>query len=149
MSVGEITRERAGELRATAQTARRLIVESIHRAQAGHLGGPLSAIDLLVALYFDVLRIDPARPRLAGTRPLHPLEGPLLHRLYTVLALRGYFPVEELATFDAIDSRLQGHPDMTALPGLDMSTGSLGQGLSPGLGMAIGARRRGSTSAPM
>jgi transketolase len=143
MSVGEITRERAGELRETAQTARRLIVESIHRAQAGHLGGPLSAIDLLVALYFDVLRIDPARPDWPERDRFILSKGHSSIAIYTVLALRGFFPVEELATFDAIDSRLQGHPDMTALPGIEMSTGSLGQGLSPGIGMAIAARRRG------
>jgi transketolase len=120
-----------------------LIVESIFHAQAGHLGGPLSAADILVALYFDVLRIDPARPDWPERDRFILSKGHSSIVLYVVLAQRGYFPVEELSTFDAIDSRLQGHPDMTALPGLEMSTGSLGQGLSPGVGMAIGARRRG------
>jgi transketolase len=143
MSVGDVSVERAAELRGIAQTARRLIVESIHRAQAGHLGGPFSAADILVALYFDVMRIDPARPDWPERDRFILSKGHSSIGLYAVLALRGYFPVEELGTFDAIDSRLQGHPDMTALPGLDMSTGSLGQGLSPGLGMAIAARRRG------
>ncbi|HLJ67835.1 MAG TPA: transketolase [Chloroflexota bacterium] len=130
-------------LRAVAGEARRLIVQSVHRAQAGHLGGPLSAVDVLVALYFQILRVDPARPDWPERDRFILSKGHSCIALYVVLALRGYFPLEELATFDAINSRLQGHPDMTALPALDMSTGSLGQGLSPGIGMALGARRRG------
>ena len=130
-------------LQGIAAEARRLIVRAIHRAQAGHLGGPLSATDLLVALYFDVLRIDPQRPDWPDRDRFILSKGHSSIALYTVLALRGYFPVDELHTFDEIDSRLQGHPDMTRLPGLEMSTGSLGQGLSPGVGMAIGAKRRG------
>jgi transketolase len=126
-----------------ARESRRLIVETIFEAQAGHLGGPLSATDLLIALYFDVLRIDPARPDWPERDRFILSKGHSSIALYTALALRGYFPISELATFDAIDSRLQGHPDMRTLPGLDMSTGSLGQGLSPGAGMAIGAKRRG------
>lgn len=126
-----------------ARETRRLIVKSVFTAQAGHLGGPLSATDILVALYFDVLRIDPDRPDWRERDRFILSKGHSSIGLYAVLAQRGYFPVDELATFDAIDSRLQGHPDMTALPGLEMSTGSLGQGLSPGIGMAIGAQRRG------
>lgn len=131
------------ELRRLSNEARGLIVRSIHTAGAGHLGGPLSATDLLVSLYFDRLRIDPAQPRTADRDRFILSKGHSSIALYVVLALRGYFPVEELATFDQIDSRLQGHPDMTRLPGLDMSTGSLGQGLSPGVGMALGGRLRG------
>jgi transketolase len=130
-------------LRETARETRRLIVETIFTAQAGHLGGPLSATDILVALYFDVMRIDPTRVDWPERDRFILSKGHSSIALYTVLAQRGYFPVEELSTFDAIDSRLQGHPDMRALPGLEMSTGSLGQGLSPGLGMALGAKRRG------
>ncbi len=129
-------------LRDTARETRRLIVQSVFTAQAGHLGGPLSAADILVALYFDVLRIDPDRPDWPDRDRFILSKGHSSIALYAVLAQRGYFPVDELITFDAIDSRLQGHPDMRALPGLEMSTGSLGQGLSPGIGMAIGARRR-------
>lgn len=132
------------ELNELSSTARRLIVESVHRAGAGHLGGPLSATDLLVNLYFNQLKIDPARPHWAERDRFILSKGHSSIGLYVVLALRGFFAVEELATFDQIDSRLQGHPDMTALPGLDMSTGSLGQGLSPGVGMALGARLKGS-----
>ncbi len=138
-----IDAQKVRELEALAAENRRLIVKAIHEAQAGHLGGPLSATDILVALYFDVLRIDPARPDWPERDRFILSKGHSSIALYAVLALRGYFPVEELYTFDKIDSRLQGHPDMTVLPGLDMSTGSLGQGLSPGVGMAIGAKRRG------
>lgn len=131
------------ELEQMSARARRLIVESVHRAGAGHLGGPLSATDLLVQLYFNQLRNDPERPEWDERDRFILSKGHSSIALYVVLALRGYYPIEELATFDQIDSRLQGHPDMTALPGLDMSTGSLGQGLSPGVGMALGARLKG------
>jgi transketolase len=127
----------------TSRRARRLILETVARAGAGHIGGPLSATDLLVNLYFDRLRIDPDRPDWPERDRFILSKGHASVGLYVVLALRGFFPIDELATFDAIDSRLQGHPDMTVLPGLDMSTGSLGQGLSPGVGMALGARLKG------
>jgi transketolase len=122
---------------------RKLILQTVHKAGAGHIGGPLSVTDILVNLYFDRLKIDPANPAAPGRDRLILSKGHSSIALYTVLALRGYFPVEELATFDAIDSRLQGHPDMKILPGLDMSSGSLGQGLSPGIGMALGGRLSG------
>jgi transketolase len=130
------------QLEQFSRQTRRLIVETIHRAGAGHLGGPLSATDLLVALYFDTLNIDPSRPGWSDRDRFILSKGHSSIALYAVLALRGYFSIEELASFDEIDSRLQGHPDMSKLPGLDMSTGSLGQGLSPGIGMALGARLR-------
>ena len=130
-------------LEALSARTRGLIVESIHHAGAGHVGGPLSATDLLVHLYFRTLTIDPARPDWPERDRFILSKGHSSIALYVVLALRGYLPVEELRTFDQADSRLQGHPDMTSLPGLDMSTGSLGQGLSPGIGMALAARLRG------
>ena len=133
------------ELRRISAEARRLIVQSIHHAGAGHLGGPLSAADLLTALYFDQMNVDPGNPDWARRDRFILSKGHSSIALYTVLAMRGYFPVEELNTFDAAHSRLQGHPDMHALPGLEMSTGSLGQGLSPGAGMALGAKIRGET----
>ena len=139
----ERTRPSLGDLRRLSVEARRLIVQSIHTAGAGHLGGPLSATDLLITLYFDTLNIDPTRPDWPERDRFILSKGHSSIALYVVMALRGYFPVEELASFDQIDSRLQGHPDMTRLPGLDMSTGSLGQGLSPGVGMALGGRLRG------
>lgn len=131
------------DLRRHSAEARKLIVQAIHHAGAGHLGGPLSATDLLIALYFDIMTIDPERPDWAERDRFILSKGHSSIALYTVLAMRGYFPVEELLTFDAAHSRLQGHPDMHALPGLEMSTGSLGQGLSPGAGMALAARLRG------
>ncbi len=130
------------ELTALSAEARQLIVRAVHRAGAGHLGGPFSATDLLISLYFDVLRIDPNQPDWPQRDRFILSKGHSSIALYAVLAMRGFFPIEELDTFDQIDSRLQGHPDMTKLPGLDMSTGSLGQGLSPGVGMALGARLR-------
>lgn len=131
------------ELEALSRKARRLIIESIHKSGAGHIGGPLSVTDILVSLYFTELRVDPQDPANPHRDRLILSKGHSSIALYTVLALRGYLPIEELDTFDQINSRLQGHPDMTALPGLDMSTGSLGQGLSPGIGMALGARLKG------
>jgi transketolase len=128
------------ELRRLSARTRQLILETVHHAGAGHVGGPLSVADILVNLYFNRLRIDPENPGDPARDRCILSKGHSSIALYTVLALRGYLPVEELATFDAIDSRLQGHPDLRALPGLDMSTGSLGQGLSPGIGMALGAR---------
>lgn len=130
-------------LRARARDARRLILQTVKIAQAGHVGGPMSACDLLSALYFHELRIDPARPDWAERDRFVLSKGHCALALYSMLALRGYFPVEEMATFDRVDSRLQGHPDLTRLPGLDMSTGSLGMGLSAGVGMALGARLKG------
>lgn len=130
------------ELKEMSARARGLILQSIHRAGAGHVGGPLSATDLLVHLYFNEMRIDPRRPDWDARDRFILSKGHASIALYVVLALRGYFPLEELDSFDQINSRLQGHPDMTALPGLDMSTGSLGQGLSPGVGMALGSRMK-------
>jgi transketolase len=100
-------------------------------------------VDLLVALYFAILRIRPDEPAWVDRDRLVLSKGHSAIALYATLARRGFFPVEELETFDQLESRLQGHPDMTLLPGLDMSTGSLGMGLSTGVGMAIGARLRG------
>jgi transketolase len=135
---------RAGnDLDDLARRGRLLVVDSVAHSGAGHIGGPLSAMDLLVALFFRVLRIRPDEPDWSDRDRFILSKGHSAIGLYAVMALRGYFPVEELATFDAGDSRLQGHPDMTRLPGLDASTGSLGQGLAVGLGIALGARMRG------
>ncbi|MGH2617458.1 MAG: transketolase [Thermomicrobiales bacterium] len=131
------------DLRRKSAEARKLIVQAIHHAGAGHLGGPLSATDLLIALYFDQMKIDPTTPDWPERDRFILSKGHSSIALYTVLAMRGYFPIEELMTFDAAHSRLQGHPDMKSLPGLEMSTGSLGQGLSPGVGLGLGAKVRG------
>ena len=136
----------AAEIARLEEVARRIrveVVRSVNHARAGHLGGPLSAADLLAALYFRVLRIRPDEPRWPDRDRFVLSKGHSSIGLYAAMALRGYFPVEELATFDAAHSRLQGHPDMTRLPGLDMSTGSLGMGISAAMGMALGARLTG------
>ena len=129
-----------GELERTARLVRYLILRTVQHSGAGHIGGPLSATELLVALFFKILRIDPQNPTWPDRDRFILSKGHAAVGLYSGMALRGYFPVEELLTFDKGGSRLQGHPDMTRLPGLDMSSGSLGQGLSPGVGYALGAR---------
>jgi transketolase len=134
---------RLAELREIATRVRVNILRSVHHAQGGHIGGPLSATDLLTGLYFEILRIDPAKPRWEDRDRFILSKGHSAIALYAVMAERGYFPVAELQSFDAIDSRLQGHPDMNMTPGVDMSSGSLGQGLSPAIGIAIGAKRLG------
>ncbi len=131
------------DLRALACDARESVLRAVTNARGGHLGGPLSAVELLIALYFRVLRIRPEEPTWPERDRFVLSKGHSSVALYAVLALRGYFPIEELMTFDAIDSRLQGHPDMTALPGLDMSTGSLGLGFSAAVGIALGAKLKG------
>ncbi len=129
-----------GELEDLARAARAHIVRAIARAKGGHLGGPLSATDLLIALYFKVLRIRPQNPTWADRDRFILSKGHSSIALYTVMAMRGFLPIAELQTFDAIDSRLQGHPDMTLLPGVDMSSGSLGLGFSGAVGIALGAK---------
>ena len=116
------------------------MIKTVTNSKAGHIGGPLSMMDLLISLYFAELRIRPDDPDWADRDRFVLSKGHAAVGLYAVLALRGFFEVDELATFDKGDSRLQGHPDVTRLPGVDASTGSLGQGLSAGVGMALGAR---------
>ena len=138
-----VSLEKAAQLAEIAARVRARVLVAVHHAGGGHVGGPLSCADMLVAFYFHILSIDPANPTWEARDRFILSKGHSTIGLYAVMAERGYFPVEELLTFDAIDSRLQGHPDMTRLPGLDMSSGSLGQGISPGIGMALGARMRG------
>lgn len=120
------------------------ILEMIRAAGSGHPGGSLSLVELLVALYFRRMRIRPDRPRWQGRDRLVLSKGHACPALYSVLARRGYFDPETLLTLRKLDSPLQGHPDMRKLPGLDASTGSLGQGLSTACGMARGLRLQGS-----
>jgi len=131
------------EIEHLEELARRIrveIIRTVNHAQVGHLGGPLSAADILGALYFRVLRIRPDEPHWASRDRFILSKGHSSLVQYAAMALRGYFPVTELRTFDSPGSRLQGHPDMKLLPGIDMSTGSLGMGLSAGLGMALASR---------
>ena len=142
--MADLTAADVAELEAIARRGRLLLVDTIAGAQAGHMGGPLSAMDMLVALYFRVLRVDSARPDWPERDRFVLSKGHSGVALYTVLAMRGYFPESELATFDRGDSRLQSHPDMRLTPGVDASVGSLGQGFSMALGISMGLRRRGN-----
>lgn len=126
-----------------ARRARWHVVNTVTSSRAGHIGGPLSMMDILVTLYFEELRIRPGEPDWPERDRFILSKGHAAIGLYAVLAMRGFFPESELSTFDKGGSRLQGHPDVTRLPGLDASTGSLGQGLSLGAGMALGARHDG------
>ncbi|SKB02577.1 transketolase [Sporosarcina newyorkensis] len=135
-----LNEEKLTDLTKRASEARRLIIETVYHAGAGHIGGPMSAVDVLVNLYFNEMNIDPADPHAAERDRFVLSKGHSAIGLYCVLALRGYLPIEELKTFDSLNSRLQAHPDMNTLPGLDMSTGSLGMGISAAVGMALGAK---------
>jgi len=126
-----------------AEYARRIRVEilkTVNHAGAGHIGGPLSAADMLATLYFGVMNVDPDNPTDPDRDRFVLSKGHSSVALYSTLAIRGYFPVEELKTFDSVNSRLQGHPDQTVTPGVDMSSGSLGLGFAGALGIALGAR---------
>lgn len=132
-------------LEALARRVRALVVRMVAGSSGGHPGGSLSATDLLVALYFSELNVRPDDPRWQGRDRFVHSKGHASEALYATLALRGFLPVEELETFGAIDSRLQGHPDMTRLDCLDMSSGALGVGFSAAVGMALGSRLRGTS----
>lgn len=125
---------------ALARRVRRHIVRMIGEAGSGHPGGSLSCADILVALYFGALRIDPRRPEWSERDRFVLSKGHACPALYAVLAERGFFPLDDLWTLRRLGSPLQGHPDMRKTPGVEASTGSLGQGLSVGLGMALAAR---------
>ena len=133
--------EKVLRLEAQAKEVRKEILTMIHAAQSGHPGGSLSAADLMTALYFDELNIDPQNPKWEDRDRFVLSKGHVCPVLYTCLALKGYFPKEVLATLRKEGSILQGHPDMKRCPGVDISTGSLGQGLSVAVGMAINGKR--------
>ncbi len=133
------------DLALKANRARLLAVEAVHRAASGHPGGSLSCLDALTALYFNEMRVDPANPQWAERDRFVLSKGHCAPALYAVLALRGFFPVEDLQMLRSIKSHLSGHPDMKYVPGVDMSTGSLGQGLSTAVGMALAAKHTGKT----
>ena len=128
------------ELAITACKVRMGIIEGTHSAKSGHPGGSLSAADVLTYLYFCEMNVDPQHPGKADRDRLVLSKGHVAPALYAVLAHKGYFPVEELKTLRKIGSRLQGHPDMKKIPGVDMSSGSLGQGISAACGMAKAAK---------
>ena len=134
------------QLQITACKVRMGIVTSTHGAKAGHPGGSLSATEMFTYLYFKEMNVDPANPKWEGRDRFVLSKGHTAPGLYSVLAQRGFFPVEDLPTLRHIDSYLQGHPNMNTVPGVDMSTGSLGQGISCAVGMALGLKHQGSTS---
>ena len=128
------------ELENKSREIRKGIIEAVYSAQSGHPGGSLSIADILTVLYFDELNIDEKNPKWEDRDRMILSKGHCSPALYSCLANRGFFPVEELKNFRSLDSFLQGHPDMKKIPGVDMTTGSLGQGLSAANGMAIAGK---------
>ena len=128
------------ELQITANEVRKGIVTAVHSAKAGHPGGSLSAADIFTYLYFEEMNIDPKNPKKPDRDRFVLSKGHTAPGLYSALAQRGYFPVEDLKTLRHLGSYLQGHPDMKHIPGIDMSSGSLGQGVSAAVGMAAAGK---------
>lgn len=133
------------ELQKIANEVRKDIVTAVHAAKAGHPGGSLSAADLFTYLYFQEMNIDPKDPKKADRDRFVLSKGHTAPGLYSALAERGYFPKEDLKTLRHLGSYLQGHPDMKHIPGVDMSSGSLGQGISAAAGMALSAKLSGDS----
>ncbi|MBQ2669564.1 MAG: transketolase, partial [Clostridia bacterium] len=132
--------KRVTELSIIANNVRKNALTAVYNAASGHPGGSLSIADLLTLLYFEVMNVDPKNPNMENRDRLVLSKGHTAPALYGVLAERGYFPKEDMKTFRHIGSYLQGHPDMNKVPGVDMSTGSLGQGVSVAGGMALAAK---------
>lgn len=128
------------ELQKVANEIRKGIITSVHAAKAGHPGGSLSAADIFTYLYFEEMNVDPKDPKKADRDRFVLSKGHTAPGLYSALAQKGYFPVEDLETLRHLGSYLQGHPDMKHIPGVDMSSGSLGQGISAAVGMAIAGK---------
>ncbi len=128
------------QLQIVANKIRKGIIEGVHSAKAGHPGGSLSSADIFAYLYFEELNIDPQNPKKADRDRFVLSKGHVAPGYYATLANRGFFPVEDLKTLRHIGSYLQGHPDMKHIPGVDMSSGSLGQGVSAAVGMAVNAK---------
>ena len=128
------------ELQKMANEVRKGIITGVHSAKAGHPGGSLSAADIFTYLYFEELNIDPQNPQDPDRDRFVLSKGHTAPGLYAALALKGYFPIEDMVTLRKIGSHLQGHPCMQSTPGIDMSSGSLGQGISAAVGMALGAK---------
>ena len=132
------------QLELIAARGRRLGMEMVFRAASGHIGGSLSAMDILTELYFEELRVDTADPKAPGRDRFVMSKGHCTPALYSILALKGFFPEKQLELFRSIEGHMSGHPDMVNVPGVDMSTGSLGQGLSAAVGMAIAGKLDGA-----
>ena len=138
-----MTNKRLSELKRISLNARLLALEGIYRAQSGHSGGSFSATDILTYLYFEKMNIDPANPKMEGRDRFVLSKGHTAPGLYSTLAHRGFFDPARLTELRKLGSFLQGHPDMKHIPGVDMSTGSLGQGISTAVGMALAAKYQG------
>lgn len=138
-----MTEEKLLVLKETAREVRRGILTEVHAAKSGHPGGSLSVADIITYLYSEILRVDPHNPGWEDRDRLVLSKGHTCPALYAMLAERGFFPKEELSTFRAVGSRLQGHPDMKKAPGIDFSAGSLGQGVSAAAGMALAGKLSG------
>ena len=134
------------QLQKTACKVRMGVINAVHGAKAGHPGGSLSATDMFTYLYFKEMNVDPKNPKWEDRDRFVLSNGHTAPGLYSALALRGFFPVEDLPTLRHIDSYLQGHPNMNTVPGIDMSTGSLGQGISCACGMALGLKHQGKSA---
>ena len=134
------------QLQIQACKVRMGIINAVHGAKAGHPGGSLSAADMFTYLYFKEMNVDPANPKWEDRDRFVLSKGHTAPGLYSALAHRGFFPVEDLPTLRHIDSYLQGHPNMNSVPGVDMSTGSLGQGISCAVGMALGLKHQGKSA---
>jgi transketolase len=138
------TVEMIGDLSRRAYEYRAQVLDMVYERKSGHLGGAFSIAEILTALYFHQLRIDPENPQWPDRDRLVFSKGHACAMLYTVLAHRGFFPVEELSTFRSLNSRLQGHPEPAKTPGVEVAAGPLGHGVAIGAGMALGARLAGS-----
>jgi len=141
-----MTSQEKKQLQITACKVRMGIIESTHAAKCGHPGGSMSAADMFTYLYCKELNVDPANPKWEDRDRFVLSKGHTAPGLYAALAYRGFFPVEDLLTLRKADSYLQGHPNMHTVPGVDMSTGSLGQGISAACGMALAARVQGKSN---
>lgn len=128
------------DLALKAAKVRSLAMDAVFAAASGHIGGSLSVADVLTVLYFHTMRVDPKDPKAPGRDRLVLSKGHTTPALYAALALKGYFPVEDLKLFRSVEGHYSGHPDMVHVPGVDMSTGSLGQGISAAVGMALAGK---------
>ena len=131
------------ELKRKANQIRHHVLEMVYTAKSGHIGGSLSSVEVMTFLYFQEMNIDPKHPNWVNRDRFVLSKGHVTPVYYATLAERGYFPINDLLTFRRVDSYLQGHPNMNKVPGVDMSTGSLGQGVSVAVGMALGEKFQG------
>lgn len=140
MNITDITEEKLKDLELKAEHARELVIETLLEAKSGHSAGPLGMADIFIAFYFHILNHDPKNPDMEERDRLVLSNGHICPIRYVTMAMSGYFPVEELKTLRKIDSRLQGHPHRGALPGLETTSGPLGEGISQGIGIALAAK---------